>query len=365
MKFLWMLALLVIVSAPVQAADREPSEFREFTDKRNQRIEARILSISEDYRQMELERRDGAVFNMPITILSIDDQLFLRDWLEKGKEPPPSKLGIFGNLRRDAPIDVSAAEGIEDIASVHALNSGWLLRRSNGDLVSFAGTAFAATSGIRHLSANTKWIAMTRTDGTVWGDRGQLSPEDLGPSVQAVAGSGHFAALLEDGTVKVWGSGYQNAGALADPPATLPAIVALASTQGGVAAVDAEGAVHCWNPGKPDLHSARPGDGIVEIEGSIFHFLARTKSGEIFEWNSIDPARAKIPNAAAEEEGPFVRVRCNGATRAAQREDGSWIAWGVNGAGIVDHINSLGPVRDLAFFSEPGKMEHGYVIWIE
>ena len=49
---------------------------------------------------------------------------------------------------------------------------------------------------------------------------------------------------------------------------------------------------------------------------------------------------------------------------AAQREDGTWIAWGNNGAGIVDHINSLGPVPDLAFFSEPGK-DHGYVVWIE
>ena len=366
MRFWLLWTILGIAAGSVQAADREPSEFRMFTDKRNKQIEARILSISDDHREMELERRDGAVFKTAITILSIEDQIFLRDWLEKGNTPPAPKIGIFGNLAEGKPIDAAKAEGIADITSIHAFKSGWLLLRSNGELVSFAPEPSVVTEGVRHLCANTAWFILTRNDGTVWDSRRQHFPELLHHALQAVSGAAHTAVLLGDGTVKAWGRDYVKAEGqpLADPPGPLPPIVALASTQGGVAAVDTAGAVHCWNPGKPGIHSAMLGDGIVEIEGSIFYFLARTKSGEVFEWNVTDPANAKTPEIVA-SEGPFVHVRCNGATRAAQREDGAWIAWGYNGAGIVDHINRLGPVRDLAFFSEPNQQGHGYVIWIE
>jgi hypothetical protein len=52
-------------------------------------------------------------------------------------------------------------------------------------------------------------------------------------------------------------------------------------------------------------------------------------------------------------------------TRTAQRVDGTWIAWGKSGAGVVDHINNLGPVPDLKIFTEPGSDDFGYVVWIE
>jgi hypothetical protein len=65
------------------------------------------------------------------------------------------------------------------------------------------------------------------------------------------------------------------------------------------------------------------------------------------------------------DEGPFIKVSCGGLTRTAQRVDGTWIAWGKSGAGVVDHINNLGPVPDLKIFTEPGSDDFGYVVWIE
>ena len=129
-------------------------------------------------------------------------------------------------------------------------------------------------------------------------------------------------------------------------------------------ALDKDGRVYSWIAGKSKVFEAILGDGAITMEGSIFDYLALTKSGEVYSWNNVDVNKARIP-LVLEGEGPFQKVRCNGVTRAAQKEDGSWIAWGRNSSGIVDHINSLGPVADMGFFSQPGKQKSGYVIWRE
>ncbi|MDF1861112.1 MAG: hypothetical protein P1U87_12920 [Verrucomicrobiales bacterium] len=355
------LTILVCASSAVLAEEREPSRFRVFTDKKEKQIAARILSISEDRTTMEMERQDGALFHMPITILSLGDQQFIRDWLNP---PPPSggRVQVFGKLPKDQPIDVSALKGIDDVETVHAMKFGWLVRRSSGEVIAF-GDRYEGLGGVKQIAANTVWLAMTNRDGTVSNGLRKHFPDILTNAVQCVAGGGHHAALLEGGEVKVWGNGYK----YSEPTSltkTLPPIVRLASSQGAICAVDADGVVHGWNVKATEFFEAPIGDGVVEIQGSIFTFLARTKSGEVYEWSSANPEKAKVPAVIA-DKGPFLQVRCNGATRAVQKEDRSWIAWGRNSSGIVDHINNLGPVRDLAFFSEPGSQENGYVIWIE
>ena len=181
--------------------------------------------------------------------------------------------------------------------------------------------------------------------------------------VQCAGGNGHAAVVMRDGTVKVWGRLYGGKGLL-DPPTPLTDIVALASAQRRMAAIDKEGMVYSWTAGQGNVFVAMLGDGIVEMRGSIFDHLALTKSGEVYTWNKADVTKASIPKVLI-GEGRFQKIRCNGATRAAQRLDGSWIAWGRNSSGIVDHINSLGPVSDMNFFSEHGQQEFGYVIWRE
>jgi len=341
---------------------RKPSEFRAFTDKRGQQIEARIISISDDRRHLNLVRQDGRSFELAITLLSLDDQQFLNDWLhpaESGLSAGP--VQVFGALPDDKPIDTEALDGIADIASLHASKRGWIVRRSSGEVMSFEDR-YSSIADARSLYVNTVWIYGCQEDGSVSGASGNSYFEDLiTDAVQCVGSSKQVAVLLKDGTVKVWGRAYDKKEPI-DPPQVLTGIVTLSSTQNRVTAVDRDGKLYSWDAGKPEVFETTLGDGVIEIEGGIFDNLARTRSGEVYSWNRADIRTAKIP-AVLKGEGPFQKVRCNGVTFAAQREDGSWIAWGRNSSGIVDHINQLGPVADLAFFSEPGSQEFGYVIW--
>jgi hypothetical protein len=78
--------------------------------------------------------------------------------------------------------------------------------------------------------------------------------------------------------------------------------------------------------------------------------LALTRDGRIIhnaEPNFTNPLLLKqIPN----DRGPFVDLRCGGDVAAAQRPDGSWIAWGSDRAkdlALFRELESAGPVRDL------------------
>ena len=341
---------------------RNLSEFRAFTDKRGQQIEARIISISDDRRQLNLVRQDGRSFELEITLLSLEDQQFLTEWLRPAKQGiTPGPVNVFGVLPNGDPINTDALDGINDIESIHATKRGWIVRRSRGDIISFEDT-YPNLADAKHLYVNTTWIYGTQKDGTISGAGGSsYFEETITDAIQCVGGAGQSAVLLSDGTVKVWGRSY-DAKEPIDPPAPLVDIVSLASTQARVAAIDRDGKVFSWAAGKPEVFEATLGDGVVEIEGGIFDNLARTRSGKVYRWNDADASKAEIPEVL-KGEGPFQKIRCGGVTFAAQRDDGSWIAWGRNSSGIVDHINQLGPVADLAFFSEPGSKELGYVIW--
>lgn len=78
--------------------------------------------------------------------------------------------------------------------------------------------------------------------------------------------------------------------------------------------------------------------------------LALTRDGRIIhnaEPNFTNPLLLKqIPN----DRGPFVDLRCGGDVAAAQRSDGSWIAWGSDRAkdlALFRELESAGHVRDL------------------
>ena len=368
------LILLIVLVAPLvfprgQAfasggnAGETAAAFRFFSDKRGQKLEAKIASISDDLRLVNLVDRNGRSFELPITALSLDDQQFLREWLYPSTAGPSGEMKIFGFLPEEKSIDVDALKGIYDIVSFHAGKQGWFALRKSGEILTFEDR-YPGLTDVRHFYLNTVWIYLTRNNGNVGGAKGGLHfPEQITNAVRCAGGNGHAAVVLEDGSVKVWGRLYGSREPIAAPKA-LANIVELASAQSRMTALDQDGRVYSWAAGKPQVHEAVFGEGAVAIEGSIFDHLVLTKSGEVYTWNTADLSKAKIPKIL-EGEGPFQKIRCNGVTRAAQREDGSWIAWGRNSSGIVDHINSLGPVDDLAFFSEPGKQEYGYVIWRE
>ncbi len=358
----FLLALVIALLQTVVSQDLEPSAFREFTDKRDQTIKARILSISSDHQTMKMEREDGNVFETAITILSLDDQQFIHEWLHQGTDQTIGSLKGFGVLAKGDSLELSPASGINKFTELKAMKSGWVALLPSGALIS-SNPQFDGIEDIAHVSCNTVWIAMTTREGRVLNSRlEEQHPEELGFAIKSVAGSRHMAAIMKSGEVKVWGQAYE-ASSITDPPGEMPPIVELASTQSGITALDEDGTIHRWNPDWDEIKSFRPGDGITQIEGTIFTFLGLSASGELYEWKA-DPSSASSPKIA-EGEGPFVKIHCNGNTRAAQREDGTWFAWGTNGAGIVDRINELPPTPEITFFSEPSKENHGHLLYLE
>lgn len=85
----------------------ENSEMREFTDKRGQKIEARLLRVSEDRKLMHIVRGDGVEFDTEINLLSLDDQQYIKDWMmkETGKAAPLVPMAVpAGGYRLDVSI---------------------------------------------------------------------------------------------------------------------------------------------------------------------------------------------------------------------------------------------------------------------
>ena len=347
------------------------SEYRQFTDKRGQQVEARIVSISDGLRLLHLESRNGQDFELPITGLSLDDQQFLRQWLNPSSSPatPESAVKVFGVLADQKPIHVDALEEVTDLVSIHAHENGWLALRESGEVLSFEDRyADAKLRDVARLSVNTAWIYIVHSNGTVDWITGMLHSQDsISDAVQSSGGNGHSAVLLRDGTVKAWGRDYapKRPLKLTDPPQPLSDIIQLAGIREQMAALRNDGRVFCWTSGKSAIFDAMLGDGVVELDGGVFHYIALTRSGDVYTWYKADVTTARIPEVLKGKGEVFQKVRCNGGAFAAQKEDGSWIAWGKNHAGIVDHINSLGPVAELDFFSLPRSEDIGYVIWQE
>ncbi len=376
----WFLVLLFAAISSVFS--QEEGGFHVFTDKTGKTISAKLLSVDGSRRMAEIEREDGRIFSIEITTFSLEDQQFLREQIglpshaKSGELAPRGKghLLVFGLLRKGAEIHATAADEYDDIIAVEATGSGWLALRENGDVLSFSGRD-AGMSEVQSIGMNTAWLAYLKKDGTVWtSSQNQAFPGELEKVTQVVAGSGHFIAVMEDGTAKVWGSRYKDASdGPVDPPLPLTGVVDVATCQDKVAAVDAEGVIHCWsmpkrgeelNSSEIEMYSQRIGGGVIAVEGSIFHFLALTSSGEVYEWSSGDPSQAVKPKDGP--GGPVTSIRASGSTRAARLEDGSWVAWGQSGnSGILEKIKDLGPVPDIAFFSEPMKDSDAFVVWIE
>lgn len=81
-----------------EARAQAGGEFHEFTDKRGQKVTAKLLGISEDRRVMNIVREDGKAFETVVNQLSLDDQQFVKDWLKSrpasGAPPAPGRFRL-------------------------------------------------------------------------------------------------------------------------------------------------------------------------------------------------------------------------------------------------------------------------------
>jgi hypothetical protein len=98
---------LVHLAGPAVQAQGE-GEIREFTDKRGQKVSAKLVGVSQDRRVMSILREDGKSFETVINQLSLDDQQYVKDWL---KSRPLPESGVSApSLRVDVVITRSSGE---------------------------------------------------------------------------------------------------------------------------------------------------------------------------------------------------------------------------------------------------------------
>lgn len=89
------------------------------------------------------------------------------------------------------------------------------------------------------------------------------------------------------------------------------------------------------------------------------HWVGLTKQGEVVTGEFVGDT-SKYDLRAPKGLKKAFAIRASLGVSAAQKEDGSWVAWGDNRLGVVDKINSLGPALDISF-----KAHTGVVVWIE
>lgn len=92
--FIRTLATLVFSAQVVFCATEQEKKYHSFTDKKGQSIEAALISIDPKREKVKIQRKDGRYFEIAILTLSLDDQLYIKDWLNKTPNSPEFKLEI-------------------------------------------------------------------------------------------------------------------------------------------------------------------------------------------------------------------------------------------------------------------------------
>lgn len=91
---------LSMSSTTAQEQTGAEAPWHRFHDKEGHQIEARVVSLSPDWRQVQIERNDGLIFDLAITRLSLDDQQYLRNWILNRELPDPASLRFDLNFTR-------------------------------------------------------------------------------------------------------------------------------------------------------------------------------------------------------------------------------------------------------------------------
>ncbi len=278
--------------------------------------------------------------------------------------PYAGKRRSFGTLRGDINIDLDLAQGIDDVVSVEVRDDHWHALRANGETLSSSAAQHGIT-GVRWADAGKIRYRAVKSDGTVWASKTkQVLPGVLTGIVMTMDRLNHSSALRSDGTLVVWGKWYgDDDQSIGQTPQPFADIVDIATVAEISAAVDRAGRIYLWDADMQVVtrEPRNEGDAVVDVEPAGVDFVALTRSGRAFSWhgaNLLHPHENELEIAT----GYFIRVRGGNGVHAAQRADGTWLAWGNSKWGVLDKINSLPPTPDIAMHVSD---DFGSVVWIE
>jgi hypothetical protein len=264
--------------------------------------------------------------------------------------------------------------GSNRFVSVFPLNSfDWIGLRPNGSVATdtigeikqFRGRiAKLGTSDLRYQFAgidSTGRLQVVSTNQNPAVPVPEIDKKVIQFCISSVRGKESYLALLEDGTVKYWGSAYEGADAKLPPASALSGIRAIAATQVLSYAAREDGTVVSWRLGIGEAKVPEHIRDVVEIAAGIEFAVARTSKGEVLAWGSNTAGQCNVPDNL----GPCSAIRASSYVGAARKADGKWVAWGSNMEGLVDQIAELPPVHDIAFFGNNTKGYSTFLLWIE
>lgn len=140
-------------------------------------------------------------------------QVYIDEWPEDAHYQKLGPFRAWSSLPQDPALDLSRLRGVDDVVEVHVHTEGWIVRRANGNTVSSDGKA--DRSGIREICIGLdEWFGLITEEGQLLGFNGDGElpggdvPHDLGPVKHAYLSPDHRIALLEEGSIRVWGRAH-------------------------------------------------------------------------------------------------------------------------------------------------------------
>lgn len=272
-------------------------------------------------------------------------------------------------------VHIEDASGIDDLVFVEwAPRSAtrWYAARSNGEMVS-SETGLSARSDYRRVS---------HSFVIEWPDR--LVPLPFPPSAQETL---HFlepiprvsnltqsydVALVLTPEHRIafaakdaWVKSNRH---VIDRLEGLRDVVAVDSMVNQFVVLTAEGKAISWSEPQGFFDPPEDERKLVQVAAGAKYLIGLYEDGSVVTWcHKTSWMQSWLPSVMTvpADLGPVIRVASFGSINAAQRPDGSWLAWGDDGGrGLIEQINSIGPALDLeAFrvtFSTGAKM-----VWIE
>jgi alpha-tubulin suppressor-like RCC1 family protein len=163
-------------------------------------------------------------------------------------------------------------------------------------------------------------------------------PVELSKAISIAAGAQHALALLEDGSVKAWGTNNveyvfppgvyvtNNDGQL-DVPAGLSNVVAIAAGHHHNLALTANGRVTAWGRNSSGQSSVpASATNIVAIAAGLAHSLALRADGRVIAWGANTNGQVTVPASATN----VIAIAAGANHSLALRADGTPVAWGLN-----------------------------------
>jgi len=271
---------------------------------------------------------------------------------------------------RNGPFQISGpAATFDDFVQVSASHFGWAARRATGE--THAGTwGGAAPEPYQPLGpyettflSRAAFIQMLLADGTsrnVWSDSSQLQGAKPPAADRIVAVMNHVIRFEPDGKQHwLYGS------ASPEKPDFLAGGPLVTGTYDSFIRHRRGEPVASWVP-KSGTEFTFPEDtrDTVEMDGGQDHVILLDARGKVQVWRedgkpleAEHALRAGLPS----DLDTFVAVRAGKGMSAAQRADGTWVAWGTD-ATLAKEIGGLGKALDLDLFHDG---EASFALWIE